>query len=83
MKNLPKFPLVLGLAFSALTLSFNAGIAQSSIAYEGGKKAFDQKISDAAANQAAKKIGELRGTFKNIDENAFINLELFEQNTPT
>lgn len=79
MKQILKGALVAGLTFGLLAGTAISASADSSITYAGGKKAYDQKIADAAANVAAKKIGKLRGTIANTDVDAFISKEILEQ----
>lgn len=75
MKQFSKRTLAVGLAFGLMAASSISASAESSFTYAGGKSSYDKKIADAAANLAAKKIGNLRGTFKNFDKNAFISEE--------
>lgn len=43
-------------------------MAESSIEYHGGKKAYDRKIEAAAIMRAARKIGDLRGSLEGVEE---------------
>lgn len=67
------------IAFGILACTSVTASAESSFSYAGGKKAYDQKIANAAADVAAKKIGKLRGTITNIDQDAFISQEILDQ----
>lgn len=84
MKQFSNKTLVVGptiglLVFGLLACTSATASAGSSFAYSGGKQAYDQKIANAAANLAAEKIDKkLRGTFTNIDQDAFVSEEILE-----
>lgn len=84
MKQILKSALVAGPKIGLLALGLLASTsivasAESSFAYAGGKKAYDQKIADAAANVAANKMGKIRGTITGFNEDAFISEEILKQ----
>ncbi|MBL1406005.1 MAG: hypothetical protein COC17_05620 [Hyphomicrobiales bacterium] len=79
MKQFLKITLVAGMTLGLLASASITASAESSFAYAGGKKAYDQKIANAAANLAAKKIGKLRGTIASTDNDAFISKEILAQ----
>lgn len=76
MKQFLKSALLAGMTLGLLASTSITASAGSSFAYSGGKKAYDQKIANAAASLAAKKIGKLRGTISNTDTDVFITKEV-------